>query len=339
MIAHLVVGPEGHGVTRCALDLHDTAALRDEPLVRVLDGTSGDLAGISLPGRVSVHVHVTDRLFGRSAPEAADRLEPLLRAHPTTVTLHDVPQPSDGEGAHPRRADAYARIVDAARGVVVSSEHEALLLDDALALAGRSDLTGRARAVIPLPIDPPAQLPAPRPEKPSDHRDLAVLGYLYPGKGHEEALAVLPALPPDVRLLALGRPSPGHEDLADEIARAATQLGRRAVVTGFVPDAELTERLRTVAVPVAPHRHLSASGSINTWLSAGRRPLVPRSRYVDELERRCPGALFVYDDLAEAAARALAEPDLTWLSGDVRLGPSTEQTGRRYAETLRGWHA
>lgn len=101
MIAHLVVGPEGHGVTRCALDLHDTAALRDEPLVRVLDGTSGDLAGISLPGRVSVHVHVTDRLFGRSAPEAADRLEPLLRAHPTTVTLHDVPQPSDGEGPIP----------------------------------------------------------------------------------------------------------------------------------------------------------------------------------------------------------------------------------------------
>ncbi|WP_392468738.1 glycosyltransferase [Arsenicicoccus cauae] len=343
---HLVLGPPEHGVTRCALELHDTPALREQPVVRLLDGVTADLASALVaeghePG-TPVHVHVTDRLLGRSAPEAAARLAPLARRWPLTVTLHDLPQPSDGAGAHERRARAYAEIVAASRGVVVSSHHEAALLDDALRLAGRPGLvTARPRAVIPLPVDPPAA-PAPSdtpdtPATPATGREVGILGFLYPGKGHEEALEALAAQPADVGLVCLGRPSPGHEDLVESLEARAAELGRPCRVTGFVPDQDLLDALRAVAVPVAPHRHLSASGSINTWLAAGRRPLVPRSRYVEELEVRCPGALLVYDDLDAAVGQALEDPAVTWLGPEVVLGPGRDDAAQAYAATLADW--
>lgn len=344
MTTHLVVGPEAHGVVRCALDLHATPALGDDPLVRLDQGPRAELAAdlVAAAEGSPAHLHVTDRLFGTPASVMADALEILAAAGPMTVTLHDIPQPSDGAEAYARRAAAYARVVAAARGVVVSSHHESLLLDDALERAGRGDLRGAQRAVVPLPIDPPANDAAPartRAASPAGHRDLGVLGFLYPGKGHEEALEALAALPRDVGLVAIGRPSAGHGDLAAALAARAAELGRRCRVTGFVPDAELAGWLNRVAVPVAPHRHLSASGSINTWLSAGRRPLVPRGRYATELGERCPGALWLYDDLGEACAAALDDPAATWLAPGVRVGPSRQEAAAAYADLLARWAA
>ena len=86
-------------------------------------------------------------------------------------------------------------------------------------------------------------------------------------------------------------------------------------LSGYVPDEDLPGLLRSAVLPVAPHEHLSASGSINTWIGAGRRPLVPRSGYALELLERAPGCVWLYDDLRTAlrqawAARAAAgEPD------------------------------
>ncbi|GAB3622716.1 hypothetical protein GCM10027418_07980 [Mariniluteicoccus endophyticus] len=337
MTTHLVVGPPEHGVTRCALDLLTTDALRQAPRVRLADGIGADLVGAVCDTDTTggLHVHFTDRLFGRTADAAAAALEALAGAVATTVTLHDVPQPSDGETGFPRRAAAYARVVAAARGVIVSSEHESALLDDALARAGTAPR--RPRVVVPLAItegvtaEPPADAPGISP-------DLVLLGFLYPGKGHAEALEALASLPPEVGLLALGRPSPGHDNLVDDLAARAAVLDRRFAVTGWVPDADLPRQLGAAAVPVAPHAHLSASGSINTWLAAGRRPLVPRSRYAEELERRCPGALWIYDDLATACAQALADPAGTWLAPDVRLAPPLAEAGAAYRDVLAGWH-
>lgn len=334
--AQLVVGPAEHGVTRFAAEVAGTPALAGDRLVRVEDGVGADLVA-AVGDADAVHVNVTDRLFGRSAPEAALALAALGAAVPMTVTLHDLPQSSDGPGGFERRSAAYARIVAASRGVVVSSEHERSLLVDALRHAGRADLVDVPTAVVPLPIEQPDVEPCP----PAEPRDVVLLGFLYPGKGHAEALAALSGLPADVGLCALGRPSPGHEDLADELVQAGRDAGRRVTVTGYVPDADLTQRLREAAVPVAPHRHLSASGSIGSWLSAGRRPVVPRSRYVDELEARCPGALNLYDDgpgaLEKACAAALSDPSTTWLGPQVRLGPGLDEVGERYRAVLDGW--
>ncbi len=320
---HLVVGPAEHGVTRLAL-----ALARGADVVRVPTAVGPDDLG-ALGAQVAggrTHAHVTDRLYGRSPEQAQAVLTSLAGVTALSVTLHDLPQASDGPGSMPRRAACYAAVARASRVVLVSSEHERALLADCLGPGPGPDVV-----VVPLPID--AEPPAPG-ARPGRTPDVGLLGFVYPGKGHREVLEALRTLPPDVGVLVLGRASDGHEDLLDELAGRAGELGRRWCVTGYLPDAELVRRLREVAVPVAAHRHVSASGSIGSWLAAGRRPLVPRSRYVDELERRLPGALTVYDDLPAALRRAVADPASTWLAPGTPLGPSTAEVARRYAEVL-----
>ena len=295
-VEHLLVGPAEHGVVRYARELAEA------------DGGAG--AGGDL-----VHVHYTDRLFGTTAEASAEAFVGRAGAfgRPVVVTLHDVPR-HDGSVLQRRRAAAYAAVVGAADAVVVNSEHEAARL------RAFADVVP---AVVPLPVQP--LLPGPVP--PPDGR-VVVLGFLYPGKGHDEALR---ALPPGVGLTALGRPSDGHEDLVDSLA----ELGP-LTVTGYLPDDELPARLRAASVPLAPHRHVSASGSIGSWLAAGRRPLVPDVAYTREVEARCPGALWRYDELAPELARALAEPALTWLDPGTPVGPSMTETVAAYRRVWAG---
>jgi glycosyltransferase involved in cell wall biosynthesis len=241
-----------------------------------------------------------------------------------SATLHDLPiVPPAGAPVDPlalRRTAAYRRVALACAGVVVNSRHEQERL--AAILGGACPPV----TVIPLPVDPPAdRRPDPRPV-----RNVAVLGFLYPGKGHDEVLRAVAALPPEIMMTALGRPSDGHEDLAGELQQLARSLHRTLEVTGFVPDAELPAALHAAGVPVAPHRTVSASGSIATWLGAGRRPLVPDVAYTRELEQRCPGALWLYPPdaagLTGCLLAAVAHPEQTWL-GEVAVGPSTALAG------------
>lgn len=293
-VEHLLVGPPEHGVTRYARELADAA------------GTDGPDV---------VQVHFTDRLFGPTAEESAAAFTARVAelGRPVVVTLHDVP-PDDGSVLQQRRARAYAAVVGAAAGVVVNSDHEAARL---------ARFSSARPAVVPLPVQPLAPGPVPPPDG-----QVVVLGFLYPGKGHEEALR---ALPPGVGLTALGRPSDGHADLVEELAA----LGP-LTVTGYVPDDVLPARLRAASVPLAPHRHVSASGSIGSWLAAGRRPLVPDVPYTREVEARSPGTLWRYDDLAPELARALAEPALTWLAPGTPVGPSWTATVEAYRAVWAG---
>ena len=277
-----------------------------------------------------VLVHVTDKLFARSAPEAADVLVALARERRLVVALHDLPQPSDGVVNHPRRTEGYARIARAAAAVVVASRHEARLLEACGVSAGEVPV-----AVVPLPVP---QLPS-GPWAVQPPEAVAVLGYLYPGKGHDDVVAALDVLPPGVGLLAWGRPSAGHEDLVDALAAQARASGRSVEVSGWVPDEALPGLLRSAVVPVAPHAHLSASGSINLWVAAGRRPLVPRSDYAEELLERSPGCVVVYDDLPAALAAAWADPASTWASpapGRGHPGPTADDAAALVRRVLDG---
>ncbi|MBN1092634.1 hypothetical protein JKP75_08745 [Blastococcus sp. TML/M2B] len=172
---------------------------------------------------------------------------------------------------------------------------------------------------------PTCATPRPR-TRPRAPTGVAVLGYLYPGKGHEDVLAALDALPDGAGLLAWGRPSAGHEDLAEALAAQARALGRPCTVSGWIPDARLPELLRSAVLPVAPHAHVSASGSVNAWIGAGRRPLVARSDYAAELLARSPGCVRVYDDLRTALAGAWADPVGTWLPDGYRASPTVADT-------------
>ena len=317
-VHHLVMGPAEHGVVRCADRLASATA---SPVISNLQDLSVD---------IPVHVHFTDRLFGRTAGAAADAFVSMAQRHraPITVTVHDVPQASDGH-AFEARKDCYRRVIDCASAVVVSSMHERLLLDELP--AGARDIR-----VIPLPIDRPVTVP--------ERRDtvrtvVGVLGFVYPGKGHEEVLEAMRALDTSVDLLSIGSASPGHEDMIDELGRAAAQFGRSFGSTGFVPDAELDELLGSIAVPVAFHRHLSASGSINSWIAAGRRPLVPRGRYVEEIEANSPGTLWIHenslDGLAAAMIEALDDPERTWQQPGVVPYPTLHQAAALYCALFR----
>jgi glycosyltransferase involved in cell wall biosynthesis len=325
-VRYLAVGPQRHGVTRLALQIGRLSA-HEYQWLQDLTRLPADPAGIP-------HLHVTDRLLGDSPAGAARRFAALAAQGPCTVTLHDLPQPSDGDGRFERRTAGYRDLVYEAAGVVVSSEHERDLLH-------RCGIRPARLAVIPLPLEaPPSPAPAPWPAGPRPAhgpREIGMLGYVYPGKGHDEALRVLPDLPPDVGLTVLGAPSPGHEHLVDELHASAAASGRRLRVSGWLPDEDLAAAARTVDVPVAWHRHISASGSIGSWLAAGRRPVVPVHPWTVELERRCPGALLLADDLGTAVLACLDDPARTWLDPGTRLGPTAPEVAARYDDLLSAW--
>ena len=91
-----------------------------------------------------------------------------------------------------------------------------------------------------------------------------------------------------------------------------------------------------MAVPLAAHRHISASGSIGSWVAAGRRPLVADSRYAQELEQLRPGTITRYDParLGTAIAAVLTGRVPTWLEPGTPTEPHLGDTARAY---LRWW--
>ena len=335
---HLVVGPARHGVVSFAIDIAASLRGPDGPtnLVRLDHWRDLDDAKSSIQRCGGVHLNFTDRLFGATPSDAAHRLAALVRdveaaGSRVTVTLHDVPQPADG-GNYAQRVDAYRTVCAAVHGLVTNSEHERSLLEESR-IADPA-----AVVVIPLPLDVGAASPPPS----LGDRSVGVFGFVYPGKGHDEVLAAMADLPPSVGFVAVGEPSAGHDDLIESLAKTAERAGRRFSVTGYVPDEAVEGVLRLVTVPVAHHRHVSASASINAWIAAGRRPLVPVNRYTVEHAERHPGTLTPYPDtdrgLRAALEYAMAHPDSTWIEAGVGSGSSSRAIAERYARALARWH-
>ncbi|PWD49932.1 hypothetical protein C8046_03775 [Serinibacter arcticus] len=320
-LALLHLDDAGHGVDRYARTVA-AAVARLDPAFPLLRWTPD----VALPPRV--HLHFTDRLWGADAEEAAGRIEALAARSHLTVTLHDVPQDSDGPGRLPRRLACYRRVVAAAAAVVVNSEHERRLLREAF--GSELDVT-----VIPLPV--PGALPAPTAW--ASDGSVAVLGFFYPGKGHREAVDAVAALglDPSPPVVALGRASAGHEGELAELVEHARRHGVRLESTGFLSDADLVARSRAVAVPVVAHQHVSASGSLTDWIAAGRRPLVVDSPYFREMAELRPGTTtpITLEGLSTAIAHALAHPDTTWQDASAVTRPDLDDTARAYLDLWR----
>lgn len=332
-VVHVVPGPSTHGVTRHALSLLDAGGALPEEGRAGAAGAVRAVAGpdeaaqilAAVPEGAALHLHLTDSLLADPLATVAT----LAAAHPLTCTLHDIPTPSEGEARYARRAALYARIAAASCAVVVASEHEAGLLRTA---TGGQGLACPPIAVVPLPIRAPTRsLLA---ERPPAEPVVAVLGFLYPGKGHAEGIRAAAAAGLE-GVVALGAVSPGHEELAGELEAEAKRRGLTWAVTGFLSDAELTGRARAAALPLAHHAHVSASGSIGTWIEAGRRPLVADGPWARELEARCPGAVHIIDDLGTDARRLTVSPGLTWLGPDVQIGPSHAEAWGALDEAIR----
>ncbi|MCR6033171.1 hypothetical protein GGQ22_17250 [Nocardioides sp. zg-579] len=320
----VVAGPRTHGVVEYAAQL--ARALGAPSLVgpaEVLDGPVPD---------GPAHLHFTERLLGPTPAVAVRRAVGLCTRVPTTVTLHDVPQPWAGE----ERARAYAEVVRACAGWAVSSHHEADLVLRALARVG-ADRDVPPGVVVHLPVVPVQPRPT-RGEGPD--RDgpatLAALGFVYPDKGHRELLQAateLRARGHEVDVACLGSPVEGHADLLAELHRRARAGGVGLTVTGWLPDDELVAAMARADVPVSGHRHLSASASVNRWLAVGRRPLLLDGPYAREVDALRPGAHVLHDDagLVPAIERALADPASTWLPEGAVPGPDLDASARQYA--------
>lgn len=296
----VVAGPAEHGVVRHGLELADAAGV---PVLHFADAAELDaaVAGDTLPE--AIHVSFTDALFGGTAG-APDRIRRLARGRTLWLGLHDVPQEGEGADRVARRRACYAEVTAAADGVVVNSRHEASCLG-----------AGTSPHVIPLPV-PVLPQPAVPPGA-----DIAVFGFLYPGKGVGDVIDAA-AGHPGLRVVNIGGVSEGHGDLAAELAARATAAGVDFHVTGHVPDDEVPALLAAAGVPVVAHRHISASGSLNSWLGAGRRPIAVDGPYVREIAERWPGHLTVVDrgGLADAIRAALADPGSTRAPGPVAWG-------------------
>jgi hypothetical protein len=279
----------------------------------------------------SVHLHLTDRLLGRDPEAAAAAVESLARRVRLTLTLHDVPQPTAGPvfGA---RAAASGRFVRASHAWATNSWHEH-------ALVGRwCDAEARG-TVIPLPVFPTAA-PEVDHDRVATAPVLGVFGFVYPGKGHRQvvrAAAALRRAGTAARVRVLGGAAPGHADEVEGLLRTSRARGVPVEVTGRVPEADLDRALRRVTVPVVAHRNVSASGSLNSWIAAGRRPLVRDSAYAREMAALRPGTLTLVDDatLVPSLERALLQPATTWTAPGIDLGPRLEETAAAY----RAWWA
>lgn len=153
-------------------------------------------------------------------------------------------------------------------------------------------------------------------------------------------MAACADLPSDVEVHAIGEPSAGHDDLVDDLTARAHEQGRRFHITGHVGDQHLIETLQRVTVPVVAHTHVSASGSLGSWLSAARRPLVATNRYTREVADRNPGMLTLYPQhgLRQAIGRALDDPQSTWLAQGSVPRPTPEDTAGAYRAFLDRWH-
>jgi len=316
---HLLLGPATHGVTMYA---GEVAAAADAPVVR-------DVRAVE-PGS-PVHLHLTDRLLGREPAEAAAAVEALARRVRLTVTLHDVPQPTDGP-VFRARAHAYGRIVRACRAWATNSWHEHALVD-------RWSQAGARGTVIPLPIPEGVVARVPVAAPPAEPV-LGVFGFVYPGKGHTQvvrAAAALRRAGTMVRVRVLGAAAPGHADEVEALVRNSRARGVPVEVTGRVSEDDLVAALHGVTVPVAAHRNVSASASVNSWIAAGRRPLVRDGAYAREMAVLRPGTSTLFDDasLVPRLAAALARPSTTWTAPDTELGPRLGETAAAY----RAWWA
>jgi glycosyltransferase involved in cell wall biosynthesis len=142
---------------------------------------------------------------------------------------------------------------------------------------------------------------------------VTLLGYIHPRKGHALLIDAMRELPESVVVVLAGKAQPEHAAYLQEIRRAADEAGvsHRLRMTGYLSEAQLNAYLAATDLAVCPFTKVSASGSISTWLSAGRRILASELPQVAEYNAWEPGAIEVFSPytpsgLASGINRVLA---------------------------------
>jgi glycosyltransferase involved in cell wall biosynthesis len=177
------------------------------------------------------------------------------------------------------------------------------------------------------------------------YKVVTVLGYIHRRKGHELVVEAISELPEDVKVVFAGKPSPGYERFLERMIALAEHkgLGDHLRVTGYLSEQELEQYLIATDLALCPFKDVSASSSIATWISAGRRILAYDLPLVHELNELVPGAVNTFAPYTPSSlARAIT--DLLYPPGQAS-DPSLEKLRRKlsikamvdkHVETYRG---
>lgn len=178
----------------------------------------------------------------------------------------------------------------------------------------------------------------------SDRRIVTLLGFVYGRKGHRYAVDAVPFMPDDAVMVYAGGPVAGRTFVYDLALSRAEELGLgdRFRITGYLDDAAWETWIAATHLAILPFTDLSASGSLSSWISAGKPMLVSDLPGLREYGRRVPGALNFFGPpeawplgsaISELLAAALPDPD----PGVQRLARelSMERTVDRYLAVAR----
>ncbi|QWC84437.1 hypothetical protein KLP28_12780 [Nocardioidaceae bacterium] len=313
-------------------------ARRLTELARALGTTTEQLdlstaaAAADLDGIEHVHLVGSDRTLGRTPADAADLVEGLAAHHRVTLTLEDLPRERGGPD-FVARARAHRRMVQASHGVVVDSAYEQGWL---CRLVG-SPATGTV-------VIPPAAAPVERPASPLTRRRgplvLGVVGEVSADSGHRDVLEAAALLhrtgraPRGVRVTCLDTSLSASGAPGQRLLEDAVRLGVTVDDTGALDVDALTRACGTVDVPVVPDGSPSRGDAVLDWSRAGRRPLVARHRYSQELASIHPGRATLVSTTESwdgAISRALDSPRSTSVEAPGAVGLGVADAAAAYA--------
>jgi glycosyltransferase involved in cell wall biosynthesis len=178
----------------------------------------------------------------------------------------------------------------------------------------------------------------------SDRRVVTLLGFVYGRKGHRYAVEAVPFMPDDAVMVYAGGPVAGRSYVYDLALSKAQELdlGDRFRITGYLSDEEMATWISATHLAILPFTDLSASGSLSSWISAGKPMLVSDLPGFREYGRRVPGALNFFGPtepwplgsaISGLLSRPLRDPDPNVLQLAEEL--SIERTIERYLAVAR----
>jgi len=178
----------------------------------------------------------------------------------------------------------------------------------------------------------------------ADRRVVTILGFIYGRKGHKPTVDAIPALPPDVLVVFAGGPVAGRDKVLAYVRQKRTELGieDRLRITGYLSEEEMETWIAASHLALLPFRDLSASGSLSTWIAAGKPLLVSDLPGFREYAARVPEALrFLGEPTPEriaAGIRAALDADLPEVDPAVvrlRAELTVAKTAERYLGVAR----
>lgn len=300
-VGFLHLGRAGSGVGRYGRIVAAGAAARDD--VRVVevaaDARGGGWRELDAAARALREADVVQLQWKLAdwggLRRALPRLELVLRrcGRPVVATLHDVYAPETRLDRHGPGAIALRRLAGRASALVVHAEEERRRLASLVA-------SDRVR-VVPHFVEAIPALEAREAARAglglAGRRIVTLQGYIVRRKGHRLAIESLRHLPDDVVLVIAGTTIEGREARARELEAYAAELGlaERVRFTGWVTDERLRTILAATDVALAPFLEMSASGSLATWVAAGRPIVTSALPQLRELAALEPGALRIVD--------------------------------------------